>query len=267
MNEGLALDFVENPPVPAEATLLLALDGYEGPIDLLLTLARDQKVDLARISILQLADQYLAFVAKLQRSNLELAADYLVMAAWLAYLKSRLLLPEPAPDDEPSAADMAAALTFQLQRLASMQKAGAQLMDGKLLNRVVFVRGQPELMESVEHSVFDTTLYDLLKAYADIKRREASSVMAIEPGDLFSVDEAIRRFEDMLGRLPGWAMLTHFLPRGIEDPLMRRSAMSAHFVASLELAKQGRIIIRQDGANFSPIFIRAAPRREVPDGA
>src|SRR6516225_897828 len=144
--------------------LVLDLDGYEGPIDLLLALAREQKVDLAKISILALADQYLDFIARRRQLRLEIAADYLVMAAWLAYLKSRLLLPEPAPADEPSCADLAAALTHQLQRLEAMQQAGARLMARPQLGRDVFARGAPEGLPRVLRPIYDATLYDLLKA-------------------------------------------------------------------------------------------------------
>jgi len=240
--------------------LLLTLDGYDGPIDLLLSLARDQKVDLAKISILALADQYLAFVAQMQREQLELAADYLVMAAWLAYLKSRLLLPEPAPEDQPSGEDMAAALAFQLLRLEAMQKAGQALMRQPLLYRERFPRGEPEETAAVLRTVFDATLYDLLRAYADIKRREAASVLEIEAPDLYSVDDAIRRLEEMLGALPDWASLESFLPPRISNPLRRRSAVSAHFVALLELTKQGRLELRQEGGAFAPLYLRKRVR-------
>ena len=157
--------------VAAPSELVVDLDGYEGPIDVLLSLARDQKVDLTKISILQLADQYLAFISAARQMRLEIAADYLVMAAWLAYLKSRLLLPEPQPEDEPSGAELAAALAFQLQRLEAMQQAGVRLMAGPLLGRDVFPRGAPEGLPLVSRFAYDATLYDLLKAYGDSRRR------------------------------------------------------------------------------------------------
>lgn len=240
--------------------LVLDLDGFEGPIDLLLALSREQKVDLTRISILQLADQYLGFVEKVRRQNIELAAEYLVMAAWLAFLKSRLLLPEPAsPEEMHSGAEMAAALAFQLQRLEAMQKAGAQLMARPQLGRDVFARGAPEGVTVIEKNVFDATLYDLLKAYADFRRRTGVKTMQIEAPDLYSVDDAMRRLSEMLGGMPSWTMLVKFLPPGLRDALVLRSAISSTFVATLELARQGRLHLRQDGGAFSPIYVKPAP--------
>lgn len=244
--------------------LLLALDGFDGPIDLLLSLARDQKVDLARISIVALADQYLGFVERMRKAHLELAADFLVMAAWLAYLKSRLLLPEPEPEDEPSGADMAAALTFQLQRLEAMQKVGETLMGRGLLGRDFFKRGAPEEIEIVQRNVFDCSLYDLLRAYAHIKRREESSVLHIEAADLYSVDDALKRLREILGIMPDWAVLGSFLPPGLTG-LVRRSAVSATFVATLELAKQGKVVLRQDGGAFAPLYVRRGERFDTSD--
>lgn len=249
-------DTPQQPP-PSDTRLVLDLDGFEGPIDLLLALARDQKVDLARLSILQLADQYLAFVEKVRRLNLEIAAEYLVMAAWLAYLKSRLLLPEPAgTEEEPTGAEMAAALAFQLQRLEAMQEAGAALLKRPLLGRDVFPRGAPEGVEVVAKSVWDVTLYDLLKSYADHKRRTAVKMLRIEAPDLYSVDDALQRLQEMLGRMPSWTMLVRFLPPGLRDALVLRSALSSTFVATLELVRQGRIELHQDGGAFAPIYIR-----------
>lgn len=239
--------------------LVLDLDGFEGPIDLLLALAREQKVDLTRISILELADQYLGFVEKVRRQNIELAAEYLVMAAWLAYLKSRLLLPEPAsPEEMQTGAEMAAALAFQLQRLEAMQKAGAQLMTRPQLGRDVFARGAPEGVAVIEKNVFDATLYDLLKAYADFRRRTGVKTMQIEAPDLYSVDDAIKRLSEMLGHMPSWTVLVKFLPPGLRDALVLRSAVSSTFVATLELARQGRLQLRQDGGAFSPIYVKPA---------
>ena len=238
---------------PADA-LIIDIDGYEGPLDVLLTLARDQKVDLARISILQLAEQYLVFVAKAMGHNLELAADYLVMAAWLAYLKSRLLLPEPQPEEEPTGEEMAAALAFQLQRLEAMREAGKKLMARPLLGRDVFARGAPEGIGVIARPVWEVGLYDLLKAYADIKRRGTAVTMQIEAPDLYSVDDAIHRLQAMLGTMPRWSELASFLPIGLSG-LLRRSAVSAHFVATLELCRQGRLDLRQDGV-FGPIWLR-----------
>ncbi|WP_114391661.1 segregation and condensation protein A [Oleisolibacter albus] len=236
--------------------LVLDIDGFEGPIDLLLLLARDQKVDLTRISILQLADQYLAFVETARRLRLELAADYLVMAAWLAYLKSRLLLPDPQ-EEEPSGEELAAALTFQLQRLEAMQGAAARLLKRPQLGRDVFARGAPEDMPVLETRVHDLTLYDLLKAYGDHKRRQMQSgPLRIAATELYSIEDAIRRMEDILGRLPNWTSLAAFLPPGWKAGGVRtRSALASTFVATLELAKSGRLELRQDGP-FSPLYLR-----------
>ncbi|MGC2854076.1 segregation and condensation protein A [Novispirillum sp. DQ9] len=245
--------------------LLLALGGFEGPIDVLLQLARDQKVDLIHISILQLAEQYLTFIAEARREHLELAADYLVMAAWLAYLKSRLLLPPEPGDEEPSGEEMAAALQFQLQRLEAMQAVGARLLERPRLGRDVFPRGMPEGVSVVAHTIWDVGLYDLLRAYGDFKRRQGASQLEIEPLSLYSVDDAIKRLSRLLGTMPDWQTLRRYLPADLDDPLLRRSAMCAHFIASLELAKQGKLELRQEGGHFSPIWLRARTDAPAPD--
>lgn len=237
--------------------LVVNLGTFDGPIDVLLQLARDQKVDLIQISILDLAEQYLDFVAEARRENLELAADYLVMAAWLAYLKSRLLLPPEPGDEEPSGEEMAAALQFQLQRLEAMQEAGQTIMERPQLGRDVFARGMPEDVSVISHNLWDVTLFDLLKAYADHKRREGAANLEIEPLTLYSVDDAINRLQRVMGTMLDWAVLQHYLPMDIREPLLRRSAVAAHFIASLELVKQGKLELRQDGGHFSPIQIRA----------
>ncbi|HYC04690.1 MAG TPA: ScpA family protein [Azospirillaceae bacterium] len=242
------------------SSLLLDIDGYEGPIDLLLALARDQKVDLTRISILQLAEQYLAFVEQARTLRLELAADYLVMAAWLAYLKSRLLLPEPETE-EPTGEELAAALAFQLQRLEAMQGAAARLFARSQLGRDVFPRGAPEDLPVFEKRVLDVTLYDLLKAYGDHKRRQQKhDPFQIKATELYSIEDAVRRVEEILGRLPDWTRLSAFLPGGWRGSALKaRSALAATFVATLELAKAGRLELRQDGA-FQPIYMRRPPQ-------
>lgn len=242
--------------------LVLDLDGYEGPIDVLLTLARDQKVDLKKISILELADQYLAFVARARRLRLELAADYLVMAAWLAYLKSRLLLPEPPKDGEPSGAEMAAALAFQLQRLAAMQKAGQALLALPQLNRDFFRRGEPEAVRLIQVPVYNLTLYELLKAYGTHPGRKREGVLHIEPLRLFSMDDALHRIGDLIGHKLDWTILRDFLPEEMQlNPLQRRAALAATFAASLELARSGRVQLRQDGT-FGPIYLKAGIPRD-----
>ncbi|HVJ41334.1 MAG TPA: segregation/condensation protein A [Dongiaceae bacterium] len=242
--------------------LVLDLDGYEGPIDVLLTLARDQKVDLKKISILELADQYLAFVARARRLRLELAADYLVMAAWLAYLKSRLLLPEPPKDGEPSGAEMAAALAFQLQRLAAMQKAGQALLALPQLNRDFFRRGEPEPVRLIQVPVYNLTLYELLKAYGTHPGRKREGILHIEPLRLFSMDDALHRIGDLIGQKLDWTILRDFLPEDLLlNPLQRRAALAATFAASLELARSGRVQLRQDGT-FGPIYLKPGIPRD-----
>jgi len=237
-------------------TFTVDLDGFEGPLDLLLSLAREQKVDLARISILALVEQYLAFIHDRAKANLELAADYLVMASWLAYLKSRLLLPEPPAEDEPSAEEMAANLAFQLQRLEAMRKAGAALLARPQLLRDRFRRGEPEETRTELKPWWKVTLYELLRAYGDVLARKPVTRLEIEAPDLFSPDDAIRRLEAMLGKMPKWSTLASFLPPGISG-LLGRSALAAHLVAALELCKQGQIELRQDPGRFAPIWVKA----------
>jgi segregation and condensation protein A len=237
--------------------LVLELDGYEGPIDLLLALAREQKVDLGKISILALADQYLAFIARQRTLRLEIAADYLVMAAWLAYLKSRLLLPQPPEDDEPSAAGLAAALEHRLKLLEALQTAGRRLMARPRLGHDVFLRGAPEGLAVIAIPVYELGLYELVRAYGESRRRSAQTVLAIEPSIFFSMDDALRRLARFLGHLPDWRELTSFLPDAAHGELLRRSALAATFAATLELARNGRIELRQDRA-FGPIYLRSA---------
>lgn len=244
--------------------LVLDLDGFEGPIDVLLTLARDQKVDLTKISILELADQYLVFVNEARRLRLELAADYLVMAAWLAYLKSRLLLPTDEEGEEPTGEEMAAALAFQLQRLEAIREAGENLFRRALLGRDVFGRGAPEGVHVITRSVYEASLYDMLQAYGAIQRRGKAEPLRIDQMELFSMDEALERLERALGALPDWATLSSFLPEGLKG-LKRRSAIAATFLASLELARSGRMQMRQDG-RFGPIYVRRNQNPPPADG-
>ena len=259
------IDEFEGPEADNDGQFLLDLDGYGGPIDVLLSLARDQKVDLTKISILALAEQYLAFIERARRLRLELAADYLVMASWLAYLKSRLLLPEPEGEEEPSAAEMADALAFQIRRLESMQKSGQRLQSQPQLGRDLFQRGMPEPIVVDRKSIFDLTLFDLLAAYGQHLARKDRQLYTIEPFMLHSVETAIERLSQMIGRLPQWTLLSQFLPAidaervssGEQRRLVGRSAVAATFGATLELAKRGIVNIRQDG-NFEPIYIRSA---------
>ena len=253
-----AADWPDDDPAPdAGAGLLLDLDGFEGPIDLLLALARDQKVDLARISILQLADQYLAFIERRRVLRLEIAADYLVMAAWLAYLKSRLLLPqEERPEEQPSAEELAEGLAFQLRRLEAMKDAAVRLLARPKLGEEVFPRGAPEGAEIVVRPVYSLSLFELLKAYADRRRAaEAPAALTVGSAGLFSIDAAIERFERMLGRLPDWQTLQAFLPPGLRAGLPARSALASTLVAALELTRTGRLQLRQE-RSFGPIYLR-----------
>ena len=238
-------------------SFVVDLDGYEGPIDVLLTLAREHKLDLTKISILALADQYLEFVAKVRRSNLELAADYLVMAAWLAYLKSRLLLPDLGEEDEPTGEQMAAALAFQLRRLEAMQDAGQKLMARSHLGREFFRRGAPETFRALINPVLEVTLYDLLRAYGNQKRRIEGGTLHIEAFEIFTIEDALHRLQSLLGSSPDWESLWHFLPEGVLEGLVQRSAIASTFTASLELAREGKIKLRQSGP-FGPIYLKAA---------
>ena len=248
-------------PQPEEPALVLDLDGYEGPIDLLLSLARDQKVDLARISILALADQYLAFIAAQRRLRLEIAADYLVMAAWLAYLKSRLLLPEPpAEDDGPSGLALAAALSHRLQVLAAMQRAGGELMARPQLGREVFLRGAPEGLPVIDRPIYELSLYELLRAYGSTHRRQHAQVFTIPQAAFHSLDEALHHLAQFVGHVPEWRDLVGFLPEELRGGVFRRSVLASTFAASLEMARDGRLELRQDRA-FGPIYLRSpAPR-------
>ena len=247
---------MEERPTASNSDLVVDLEGYEGPIDMLLVLARQQKVDLLGISILQLADQYLKFIEEARRLRLEIAADYLVMAAWLAYLKSRLLLPADEEDDEPSGPEMAEALAFQLQRLEAMQEAGAKVMELPRLGRDVFPRGAPEGVKVIRTSVYDLSLYELLRAYGDQQSKGPSGPLEIAVTEIFSVDDALERLGKILGKVPDWTTLQCFLPESIKDAEVFRSAVASTFAASLELAKSGRLELRQSGA-FGPIYIRS----------
>ena len=249
------VDTFEEEPVREMYDLVLDLDGFEGPIDLLLTLARKQKVDLAKMSILTLANQYLAFITAAKHLRLEVAADYLVMAAWLAYLKSRLLLPETDEDEEASGPELAEALTFQLRRLDSMRGAGEKLLVMPRLGRDVFRRGAPEGMEVVRTAVYEVSLYDLLKAYGDNRQRAAGSHLTIEASQLYSLSDAIERLRGVIGEVRDWTSLSAFLPEDLVDGLFMRSAVASTFAASLEMVKEGNANIRQSSA-FGPIFIK-----------
>lgn len=245
---------------PESADLVVALDGFDGPIDLLLALAREQKVDLGKISILALAEQYLAFISSAKKLRLEVAADYLVMAAWLAYLKSRLLLPIP-PENEADPADMAEALKFQLLRLEAMQKAALQLQDLPRLGLDVFMRGAPEKMAIEEKPVYYLPIYDLLTALGAPQRRRKPETYNVAPSRLYTIEESAQRLRLMLGLREEWNVLLNFLPEMLpEDTLEARSALASTFAATLEMVKAGELELRQDGS-FSPLYLR---RRQQP---
>ncbi|HSI40067.1 MAG TPA: ScpA family protein [Xanthobacteraceae bacterium] len=240
-----------------EAALVIDVDGFEGPLDLLLALARTQKVDLARISILRLAEQYLAFVEAARRIRLELAADYLVMAAWLAFLKSRLLLPDPPKEEGPSAADLAADLAGRLRRLERIRAAAAHLVTRDRLDQDVFARGRTEA-SAAGQPVYTASLYDLLAAYAAQRQKNAHGHVRVAARTVLSLAEARERLERLIGRLPGsgdWARLDGFLLNWLADPAQRATALAAGFAASLEMVREGRIDMLQE-APFGPIWVR-----------
>jgi len=246
--------------VAAEA-LIVDVDGFEGPLDLLLTLSRTQKVDLRKISVLQLARQYLAFVEHAKTLRLELAADYLVMAAWLAFLKSRLLLPPDPAEEGPSGEELAAHLAFQLERLAAMRDAAARLMGRDQLGRDFFARGQTQVVERVRSVTYTVTLLDLMQGYARIRTRDDFRPFVLDREKVFTMEQALERMRGLIGYAGDWGDLMSFLPEGWEvDPIKRRSATAATFAASLELVKEGKLEIRQ-AESFAPIQLR---KREVP---
>jgi segregation and condensation protein A len=249
-----------------DQALTVTVDGFEGPLDLLLTLARNQKVDIAKISILKLAEQYLEFIESAKRLNLELAADYLVMAAWLAYLKSRLILPqEKGSDGEPTADEMATRLRWRLQRLDAMRAASTRLMGRERLGRDVFGRGDPEPVNVVKLRTYKDTLYDLLSAYAtDRVRRMGGKSYRPQIAPVLQIEEARERLERMLGKISDWNALTRLLPFEWSGGARRRSAMASTLLACLELARDGKLELQQM-APFAEIFIRDRDQpREIP---
>ena len=245
-----------------DTAFVVDLEGYEGPIDVLLEMARKQKVDLAHISILALATQYLKFVEVARKQNLELAADYLVMAAWLAFLKSKLLLPDMGNEDEPTGDEMAAALQFQLRRLQAMRDAGTNLMSRPRLGMVFFKRGEPERFRTNITTIYELSLFELLKAYGEQKRRkEGAGPLQIESFEIYTVEDALIRLRKLLGPIPAWQNLWDFLPEGLKDGLIIRSAVASTFAASLELAKEGRLTVRQN-TTYGSIDIKPGIRKE-----
>ncbi|TVR10447.1 MAG: segregation/condensation protein A [Salinarimonadaceae bacterium] len=252
------VDFEEGRPRrerDAEETLVVDVDGFEGPLDLLLELARRQKVDLARISILALAEQYLVFIEAARKHRLELAADYLVMAAWLAYLKSRLLLPEPPKGEEPSAADLATALALRLQRLETIRAAAKLLEERPRLGRDVFARGAPETLRVRHLPIWDATLHDLLSAYAQERRKRFSTHMTMKRRIVWSLAEAREALERLLGHTIEWMRLDSYLAAYVATPEQRATVVASALSASLEMAREGKLAIRQDKA-FAPLWIK-----------
>jgi len=241
---------------PVPDALIVDVGGFEGPLDLLLTLARNQKVDLREISILALAQQYLAFMERAARERIELAADYLVMAAWLAYLKSRLLLPE-APEDEQSAEEMARDLAFRLARLEAVRRAAERLMEQPRLGRDTFAKGHVEPTEETRSTRLTASLHDLLSAYARLRTRDEFRPFAMDRVDIYTMEEALDRLRPLIGDWADWSDLRDWLPPGWgEDGRRRRAATAATFAAALELVREGLADIRQEGA-FAPIHLRA----------
>ncbi len=244
----------------AAETFVVDVDGFEGPLDLLLTLGRSQKVDLRQISVLQLARQYLDFIEKARALRLELAADYLVMAAWLAFLKSRLLLPPDPADDGPSGEELAAHLAFQLERLQAMREAAARLMARDRLGRDVFARGIPEDVARVRKVIYTANLLDLMQAYARIRTRDEFRPYAFDREAIFTMEQALERLRGLIGFAGSWTDISTYLPEAFRhDPARRRSAMASTFAASLELVREGAAEIRQS-EHFGPLELRRKQR-------
>lgn len=245
----------EAPERERDEELVIDVDGYEGPLDILLKLARDQKVDLTKISILALAEQYLAFIETARRLRLEIAADYLVMAAWLAYLKSRLLLPEAEADDEPSGGELAAALAFRLRRLEAMREAGRRLMTRSRLGIDVLARGMPESIAVHTQSVWDARLYDILSAYAALRLHRIAARVEIPKRQVLTLQESRDRLMRMIGQSTEWATLDSFLIDYLLRPELQRTARASALSASLELVREGEVELRQS-APFAPLYVR-----------
>ncbi|WP_372674491.1 segregation and condensation protein A [Aquicoccus sp.] len=240
----------------AAEALIVDVDGFEGPLDVLLTLSRTQKVDLRKISVLQLARQYLAFVEKAKALRLELAADYLVMAAWLAFLKSRLLLPPDPSEEGPSGEELAAHLAFQLERLQAMRDVAARLMARDRLGRDFFARGIPEDVTRVRKVRFTATLLDLMQGYARIRTRDEFRPYAMDRDAVWTMEQALERMRGLIGFAGQWTDIASYVPEGWDsDPARRRSSLASTFAASLELVKEGRVELRQ-AETFAPIELR-----------
>lgn len=238
-----------------EPSLVIDVAGFEGPLDLLLHLARNQKVDMARISVLALVEQYLSFIDRVRSLRLELAADYLVMAAWLAFLKSKLLIPKQPGEEEGSGEELAAALQFRLKRLEAMRDAAARLVNRNRLGRDVFARGMPEMVIVEKRNEYSASLYDLLTAYASQRQRQAVTNVRIARRGVWSLKDAREILTRMIGKFSDWTALDSFLIDYLVNPADRPTAIASSFAASLELVREGRIDIRQHEA-FAPLYIR-----------
>jgi segregation and condensation protein A len=240
----------------AAEVLIVDVDGFEGPLDLLLSLSRTQKVDLLKISILDLARQYLSFIERAKELRIELAADYLVMAAWLAFLKSRLLLPPDPTDEGPSGEELAARLAFQLERLLAMRNAAAQLMGRDQKGRDFFIRGIPEKLEMVRRVTYTATLLDLMQGYSRIRTKDEFRPFVMDRNNVFTMEEALAKMRGLIEFAGNWTDLVSYLPEDWRsDPVRRRAATAANFAASLELVKAGQIELRQSGT-FEPIELK-----------
>jgi len=261
-NSGTSLDAAvmsfEDQPGEGQSggeTFVVDLDGFEGPLDLLLVLARAQKVDLVKIAILPLAIQYLEFISEARRMRLEVAADYLVMAAWLAFLKSKLLLPDEDEEDEPTGEELAAQLAFRLKRLEAMREAAAKLFTRKRLGRDFYQRGMPEGIKLVRESAYDANVYDLLKAYALQRQRSAIDTIQFALRPVWSIQDAREKLEKLLGQSLDWAPLDALIAEFLLDPEERRTALASMLSATLELTREGQTDIKQARA-FAPLYMR-----------
>ncbi len=245
-----------------EDGLIVDLDGYEGPLDVLLAMARTQKVDITKISILALANQYLEFINNAKRLELDLAADYLVMASWLAFLKSKLLLPPPEEEEGPSGEEMAAILAFQLRRLESMRKASQDLMARHRMGVSIFGRGAPEGVRVIKTPEWQGTLYDLLKSYVTQRLRGHEPKWEPKKFPILSIEDARNRIQNMLGIVIDWGRIESFLPPGYTSAEKRRSAIASTFSATLELVKHGHLEIKQM-SHFEPVYVRRRAGRDA----
>jgi segregation and condensation protein A len=253
ISEDMSAEEFDAPP--RNQTFVVDIDGYEGPLDLLLALVRNHKLDLAQISILELAQQYLDFIEQARKLRLEIAADYLVMAAWLAFLKSKMLLPAEEGDGDPTGEELAAQLAHRLRRLEAMREAGIQLFNRNRLGRDFFARGMPEGIKLVRNSEYDANVYDLLKAYSNQRQRTAIDTIHFFLRPVWSIQDARERLEAILGASLDWAPIDELILHYLEDPKMKRTVLASFLSASLELTREGLAELRQEGA-FEPLFIR-----------